>query len=107
MRGTRPHVQGLRSLSKSDKNAGEIVSALRAAGCVVRFIKGDFDIAGIPDCLVGYAGQTWLLELKVKGGRLNDAQRKFHDEWLGKGGPLLVVRSIPEAFQAIGLDAPF
>lgn len=94
-------------MSKSDKNAGEIVSALRAAGAVVRFIKGDFDIAGIPDVLVGHGGTTWLLELKVKGGRLSDAQKKFHAEWIGRGGPLAVVHTIAEAFVAIGIDAPF
>lgn len=94
-------------MSKSDKNAGEIVSALRAAGCVVRFIKFDFDVAGCPDVLVGCGGTTWLLELKVKGGRLSDAQKKFHAEWVGRGGPLAVVRTVPEAFVAVGLDAPF
>jgi hypothetical protein len=94
-------------VSKQDANAGEIVSALRAAGAVVRFIEFAHGIAGCPDILVGHGGTTWLLELKVKGGRLNDRQKAFHAEWVGRGGPLAVVRTIPEAFVAIGLDPPF
>jgi hypothetical protein len=88
-------------MSKQDSNAAEIVSALRAAGCVVRFIEGAHGIAGVPDLLVGYRLQTFLLEVKVKRGRLSKAQVYFHALW--NGGPLKVVRSIQEALEAVGL----
>lgn len=94
-------------MSKQDAVAGEIVSALRNAGAIVRFVEFAHGIAGCPDVLVGYGGTTWLLELKGKRGRLSEAQQKFHAEWLGRGGPIAVVRSIPEAFVAIGLEPPF
>ena len=90
---------------KSDANADKIVSALRDAGCVVRYLECPFGVGGLPDLLVGWMGQTWLLELKVKGGRLNPKQKAFHASW--KGGPLRVVHSIQEAFEAVGIVAPF
>jgi hypothetical protein len=91
--------------TKSDANANEIVSALRSAGATVRFISFDFGLAGCPDALVGFLGATYLLELKIKRGRLSEAQKKFHAEW--QGAPIHVVRSVAEAFQAIGITPPF
>lgn len=89
-------------MAKQDANANAIVSALRAAGCVVRFIDCPVGVGGIPDVLVGFRGATYLLELKVKGGRLNPKQRAFHGNW--NGGPLAVVRSVDEALAAVGLQ---
>lgn len=89
-------------MAKQDANASAIVSALRAAGCVVRYIDCPVGVGGIPDCLVGYKGKTYLMELKVKGGRLNPKQKDFHGMW--NGGPLAVVRSIHEAFSVVGID---
>lgn len=91
------------AVAKQDANATAIVSALRAAGCVVRFIDCPVGVGGIPDVLVGYKGVTYLLELKVKGGRLNPKQKAFHAAW--NGGPLAVVHSIDEAFAAVGILA--
>ena len=88
-------------MSKQDANADRIVSALRAAGCVVRYIEFAHGIAGCPDVLVGHGGRTVLLEIKAKGGRLSDAQKDFHATW--PGGPLVVVRTEAEAFAAVGL----
>jgi hypothetical protein len=86
---------------QQDRNATAIVSALRQAGCVVRFIACPVGVGGVPDVLVGFRGKTFLLELKVKGGRLNPKQVEFHQTW--NGGPLAVVRSIEEALRAVGL----
>lgn len=91
-------------MAKQDANSTAIVSALRAAGCVVRFIDCPVGAGGIPDCLVGFQGKTYLMELKVKGGRLNPKQKAFHEKW--NGGPLAVCRSIDEAFEAVGLPPP-
>lgn len=88
-------------MAKQDGNSTAIVSALRAAGCVVRFIDCPVGVGGIPDVLVGFRGRTVLLELKVKGGRLNPKQKAFHEGW--NGGPLHVVRSVDEAMAAVGL----
>ena len=94
-------------VSQQDLNSGEIVSALRKAGAVVRFIEFAHQIRGCPDLLVGYGGVTWLLEVKGKRGRIRPEQEKFRAEWLGKGGPLAIVRSVAEAFVAVGLEPPF
>lgn len=87
--------------TQQDRNANEIVSALREAGCVVRFIEFAHGIAGCPDVLVGRAGSTFLLEIKAKRGRLSDEQVKFHADW--RGGTLAVVRSVEDALRAVGL----
>lgn len=88
-------------MAKQDANAVAIVSALRAAGCVVRYMDCPVGVGGLPDVLVGFGGRTVLMELKVKGGRLNPKQKAFHETW--NGGPLFVVRSVAEAFEAMGL----
>lgn len=88
-------------MSFQDANAGEIVSALRRVGAVVRFVEFAHGIAGCPDLLVGWRGVTYLLEVKTPKGRLSDAQKKFHAEWTG--GPIYVVRSVEEALAVLGL----
>ena len=91
--------------SRQDQNSGEIVSALRAAGACVRHIDGAMGIGGVPDLLVGYAGVTWLLEVKGPRGRLNPDQETFRRDWLGKGGPVATVRTVAEALAAVGIAA--
>lgn len=94
-----------------DANEAEIVAVLRAYGCSVAKLDG----AGLPDLLVGYAGQTILVEVKDPkkrktgtaqsrnsiGGRgeLRPAQAKFHDEW--RGSPIYIVHSVAEALAAV------
>lgn len=84
-----------------DENQSGIVAALRAIGATVRVIsQGD----GIPDLLVGFRGQTFLLE--VKDGKkppskrvLTPAEQKFFDEW--RGGSLVIVNTVDEAIAAV------
>jgi hypothetical protein len=68
----------MRHAARVDKNQEEIVSALRAAGAYVWII-------GLPvDLLVGYKGQTFLVE--VKNGprkRLTALQDDFFKNWSG------------------------
>ncbi len=89
------------AVAKQDANASAIVSALRAAGCVVRYIDCPVGVGGIPDILVGFQGKTYLMELKVRLGRLNPKQKEFHASW--NGGPLAVVHSVDEALRVVGL----
>ena len=84
-----------------DENQSDIVAALRAIGATVRVIsQGD----GIPDLLVGFRGQTFLLEVK-DGNKppskrvLTPAEQKFFDEW--RGGALAVVNSVEEAIAVV------
>ena len=88
-------------MNKSDANANEIVSVLRQAGCSVVFIAGQF-AAGVPDILVSRKGQTWLMEIKAKGGRLSESQKTFIAAWQAT---IAVVHSSDEALAAIGLTS--
>jgi Holliday junction resolvase len=87
----------MRRAAKRDDNEGEIVSALRKAGAVVRIItQGD----GLPDLLVGYQGRTILMEVKdgakvPSQRRLTADEQKFFDAWAG--GELYKVESVEEA----------
>lgn len=70
----------MRYAARVDKNQSEIVSALRAAGAYVWII-------GLPvDLLVGYNGQTFLVEVK-SGHRkvLTRLQQDFFGNWIGGG----------------------
>ncbi|HVZ32268.1 MAG TPA: hypothetical protein VG963_07580 [Polyangiaceae bacterium] len=84
------------------------MAELRRLGFSVTRIDGD----GVPDLLCGYAGRTFLVEVKPpltatgklqpgthrnsEGGRgdLKPAQVKWHDEW--RGDPVRVVRTVAD-----------
>jgi hypothetical protein len=59
---------------------------------------------GVPDLLVGYQGQTFLLEVKdgqkpPSERRLTKDQLVWHGAW--RGGPLAVVDSVDAALRVI------
>ena len=85
--------------AKVDANQSEIVAALRADGCTVTNLARVGD--GVPDLLVGKAGKTALLEVKIPGARLNPLQREWHAAW--KGGTLAVVDSVESALRVARL----
>jgi len=81
----------------TDANQKGIVDNLRAIGASVWPLSGK----GIPDLLVGYRGDTFLLEVKIDHhAQLRPAQKAFHESW--RGGPIAVVTSFDEACAAIG-----
>lgn len=95
-----------------DASEPSIIDALRKAGASVWPISGE----DVPDLLVGYKGQTWLLECKTRGreytdkrngktykrdGKLSTGQREFQDSW--RGGPVRTVYTPEEALYAIGV----
>lgn len=87
--------------ARVDANAPEIVAALRRVGAIVRVIRQG---EGIPDLLVGYRGQTVLMEVKdgakpPSARRLTPDEQKFFDEWTG--GPCVIVNSTEEALQVL------
>lgn len=91
----------MRRAARVDENQSDIVAALRAIGATVRVIsQGD----GIPDLLVGFRGQTFLLEVKdgkkpPSARKLTPAEQKFFDEW--RGGTLVIVNTVEEAIAAV------
>ena len=84
-----------------DANQNSIVKALRAKGATVRVVsQGD----GLPDLLVGYKGETALLEVKdgdkpPSARTLTNAEEKFFTEWTG--GLLVIVNSVEEALDVL------
>lgn len=92
----------MRRAARVDDNQNEIVAALRKAGATVRVItQGD----GLPDLLVGYRGETILMEVKdgsksPSARKLTDREEQFFREWTG--GRAVVVNSVAEAVRQLG-----
>ena len=80
-----------------DKNQSDIVKALRDVGASVTLLHAVG--GGVPDLLVGYRQENYLLEVKDVKGRVNPLQSKWHLEWRGHA---FVVRTPVEALYAIG-----
>ena len=84
----------MRRAARTDANKAEIVSALRAAGCVVWDLKLPVDL------LVGANGKTMLVEIK-NGRAVPSAQKytklqtSFMATWTG--GPVATVRDVEGA----------
>ena len=70
--------------------------ALRQVGCQILDLSRIGQ--GCPDILVCWRGDLYLLEIKTRTGRLRDAQVRFAAYW-----PVKVVRTVQEAYRAIGL----
>ena len=90
--------------AKIDANHEAVVLALRSAGATVQSLAGVGK--GVPDLLVGYQGQTLLMEIKdgfkpPSKRALNEDQLRWHGDW--KGGALAVVDSPDAAFRMIGV----
>lgn len=79
---------------KRDSNEQAIVAALRRMGASVIPLSGE----GAPDLLVLWRRQVSLLEIKTARGRVTSAQAQRSAE----GWPVITVRTIDEALQAIG-----
>ena len=93
----------MRRASAADGNQKEIVAALRAVGAMV--IPCHAVGQGFPDLVVGYAWQTWLIEVKDPSQpkhrhELTPAQKLFHAAWPGR--PIAKVFTVKEALQVIG-----
>jgi len=83
----------MRLIARTDANQASIVKALRDMGANV-MIMSQLG-GGIPDLLCGFLGTTFLLECKVKGGKLTDAEAEFFASW--RGGHAHVIHSAEEA----------
>jgi hypothetical protein len=87
----------MRRISRVDKNQAEIVQALRQIGAHVLLLHQHG--SGCPDLLVGYRDNLWLMEVKVRGGKLTMDEESFYNEWRPY---MVVIHSPEEALQAIG-----
>jgi hypothetical protein len=83
--------------AKVDDNQTEIVSALRQIGASVQPIH--MVGKGVPDLLVGFRGQTLLLEVKdgskpPSKRRLTPDEQEWHQAWRGH---VAIVESVEDA----------
>lgn len=85
-----------RYAKRRDGNEAAIIAALEAVGCQVERLDRPVDL------IVGFRGQTFLIEVKDPHGRnrLQETQSAFLRDW--NGGPAAVVRSEEEALKAVG-----
>jgi Holliday junction resolvase len=100
----------MRYRTRVDANQKEVDIALRAAGASVVSL-GDVG-HGCPDRLVGYKGETYLIETKNRAREKSQSvaaranmmrtpdQTKFHESWRGR--PVIVAYTPDEALRAIG-----
>jgi hypothetical protein len=64
--------------------------------------KRRYCVPGWPDVGIWWRGTVVLLELKRgRGGALSEAQRALHPRLAAAGFPVAVVRSVPEALDAV------
>lgn len=94
----------MRRAARVDANHKEVVEALRGAGAVVQSLAAVGH--GVPDLLVGFRGQTILIEIKdakkpPSERRLTEDQIKWHGAW--RGGPVAVVDGVDAALRALGV----
>jgi hypothetical protein len=90
--------------AKVDANHEAVVTVLRAAGATVQSLAGVGK--GVPDLLVGFQGQTLLMEIKdgfkpPSARLLTEDQLRWHREW--NGGSLAVVDSPDGALRILGV----
>jgi len=86
--------------AKVDTNHKEIVKALREAGATVVSLASMKH--GCPDLLVGYAGETLLMEVKKDAkAKFTSDQLDFMGKW--KGGAVSRVDSVDAAIRALGI----
>lgn len=96
----------MRRAAKVDRNQPEIVAALRSIGATVQPLHTVGQ--GVPDLLVGFKGQTLLMEVK-DGSRppserkLTPDQEQWHENWTG--GPVYVVTDVTAAVGIFGVRA--
>jgi len=93
----------MRRAAKVDRNQAEIAAALRNAGAFVQSLAAVG--GGVPDLLVGFKRQTYLLEVKdglkpPSARELTPDQIEWHMNW--NGGVCMVVNSVDEALIAVG-----
>ena len=77
----------MRRAARLDGNHGAVVAALKSAGLSVQSLAGLGD--GVPDLLVGLAGQNYLVEVKdgekcPSRQKLTPDQQRFFLGWKGK-----------------------
>ena len=86
--------------ARIDTNQKEIVEALRKAGATVVSLASMKH--GCPDLLVGYAGETILIEVKKDAkSKYTPDQLDFLSKW--RGGAICRIDSVEAAIRCLGI----
>lgn len=98
----------MRRAARTDDNHSEIVDALRDAGCWVLDLSAVGN--GCPDLLVHGPVHAWhFVMLEIKDGSKSPSRRKLTPDQIafhaGCRGPVVVVKSVAEALEAVGIRA--
>jgi hypothetical protein len=88
----------LRHNARADSNQSAIIAALESCGATVQVLATVGN--GCPDLLVGWCGDTFLIEVKVSGKKLNEKQVAWHESWGGRKPS--IVYGIVDALRVIG-----
>jgi hypothetical protein len=81
-----------------DSNRVKMVEALRDASVTVTSLHAVG--RGVPDLLVGFRGENYLLEVKSSRGKLTSSQEDWIQDWRGR---VFIVRSVDDALMAVGV----
>lgn len=92
----------MRRAHRIDANQKTIIEAMRVAGATVHSLAGLAN--GLPDLLVGYKGNTILMEVKdgdksPSRQKLTSYQVTFLSNWTG--GPVAVVKDVESALRVL------
>jgi len=92
----------MRRIARTDDNQKEIVVALRQVGASVQPIHTLGK--GVPDLLIGFRGQNFLLEVKdgskpPSQQKLTPDEKEWHKMWRGN---VATVSTVEEAMAGIG-----
>lgn len=80
-----------------DANQAEIIEIYESLGCSV--VDAHAIGFGFPDLVVGMAGETHLVEVKMPNGRMEKSQERFMRDWRGSG--VLIVKSADMASEHV------
>ena len=80
-----------------DLNQREIVKALRGLQCQVVLMHTVG--GGFPDLIACRRGVAYFIEVKGSRGKLNAAQRTFHEQW--RGPAIHIVRSVDDVVEVL------
>lgn len=81
--------------NKRDASEAKIVDCLRSAGCSVERMDKPCDL------LIGFRGETFLVEVKTGKGKLTDSQSDFKAKW--RGSPVFIIRDVSGALETLKL----
>ena len=86
----------MRRAAQIDGNQKQIAKALEKCGAQVERKIARIG-QGVPDLLVYFANHWTVLEIKMPGEKLTEAEEKWHKKFTG----VKIVHTIEEAFQAV------